>query len=138
MLLRHFINRRIQTVCIQAYDLSEELPAPCNCFVLEVIAEGEVAQQFKVGAMTGGLTDVFDITGTDALLAGANTAARGLYFTLKIGLHRCHAGVDQQKRLVILRDQREAGQAQMVLAFKERKEHLAQFVYAIGFYAHWK
>jgi hypothetical protein len=66
-------------------------------------------------------------------LAGADPAAGRLYFALEVGLHRCHTGVDQQKRLVILRDQREAGKAQMTLAFKVGKEHLTQFVYAIRF-----
>ena len=65
--------------------------------MLGIITEGEVAQHFKISAMTGGLADVLDITGTDALLAGADTAAGRLHLALKIGLHGCHAGVDQQQ-----------------------------------------
>ena len=38
---------------------------------------------------------------------------------------------------VILGDQRKAGQAQVTLAFKERKEHFAQFIYAVRLGIHW-
>ena len=81
--------------------------------------------------MTGSLTDVLNITGTDALLAGADTAAGRLYLTLEVGLHGCHAGVDQQQRLIVLGDQRKAGQAQMALALKVAQEHLTQFVQTV-------
>jgi hypothetical protein len=86
--------------------------------------------------VTGGLTDVLDIAGTDALLAGADSAARGLHLTLEIGLHGGHAGVDQQQGLIILRNQREAGQTQVTFAFKEAQEHFPEFVYTIGFVTH--
>ena len=42
----------------------------CDGLVLEVIAEGEVAQHLEEGAVAGGLADVLDIAGADALLAG--------------------------------------------------------------------
>ena len=74
--------------------------------------------------------------GTDALLAGADTAAGRRDLALEIGLHRRHAGVDQQQRRIVLRDQRKAGQAQMALALEEREEHLAQLIDAILFCGH--
>ena len=80
------VDGGVQTVGIQADDLGQELPAPCDSLVLEVVTEGEVAQHFEVGAVTSGLTDVLDIAGTDALLAGADTAAGGLDLTLEVGL----------------------------------------------------
>ena len=43
-------------------------------------------------------------------------------------LHRRHAGVDEQKRRVVLRDERKARQAEMTLGFKETEVHLAQLV----------
>ena len=106
----------------------EELPAPGDGLVLEVVAEGEVAEHFKVGAVTGGLADVLDVAGADALLAGADAAAgRGL-LAGEVGLHRGHAGVYEQQRGVVLRDEREAGQAQVSLRFKKREEHLPEFI----------
>ena len=136
-LLIVFVDGRIQAALFQANHLGQEFPAPGNGFTLEVIAEGEIAQHLKRGAMTGSLADVLNITGSDALLAGADATAGRLHFTGEVGLHGCHAGVDQQQGCIVLGDQRETGQAQMVLALKKLQEHLAQFIYAIGFYAHW-
>ena len=39
---------------------------------LKVIAEGKVSQHLEKGAVAGGLSDVLDIAGTDALLAGGH------------------------------------------------------------------
>ena len=39
-------------------------------FLFEIITEGEVAQHLKEGAVTGSLTDILDIAGTDTFLAG--------------------------------------------------------------------
>ena len=130
------IDGRIETVGIDADPVGrgQELPAPCDGFMLEVIAEGEVAEHFKISAVAGGLADVLDIAGTDALLAGADTAARRLLLALEIGLHRCHAGVYEQKACVVLRDEGEAGQAEMTLGFKKAQKHLTQLVKAEFFH----
>ena len=87
--------------------------------MLEIIAEGEVAQHLKISAVAGSLADIFNISGTDAFLAGADPVAGRLLFTLEVGLHRRHAGVNKQKAGIVLRDKREAGQAQMALALKK-------------------
>ena len=132
-----FVDRRIQAVLLQTYHLGQKLPAPGNCLMLKVITEGEVAQHFKIGAMAGSFADIFNIAGTDTLLTGTDPMPGRLYFALKIGLHRSHTGIDQQKRLIILGDQRKAGQAQMLLALKKRQEHFTQLIYAVCFFSHW-
>ena len=131
-----FVDGRIETVLIQPNNLCQELPAPGNCLMLEIVAKGEVAKHLKIGAMTGSFADVLNVTGTNTFLAGTYPMTRRLYLTLKVGLHRCHAGIDQQQRRIILRNQRKAGKAKMPLAFKERQKHLSQFVYTIGFGIH--
>ena len=103
---------------------------------LEVIAEGEIAQHLKIGAMTGSLADVLNITGADALLAGADPVTGGLHLTGEVGFHGCHAGVNQQQGCIILRNQRKAGQTQMPLALEEGEEHLAQLIDTIRFGIH--
>ena len=130
------IDRRVQAVRIQAHPLrgSQEFPAPGDGFLLEIITEGEVAQHLKEGAVTGRLADVFDVAGADALLAGADPVPRRLLFSLEPGLHRRHAGVDEQQARVILGNQREARQAQVALGFKEAEKHLSQFVQSVVFH----
>ena len=121
------INGGIESLGVKANPLvrGQELPAVCNGFLLEVIAEGEVAEHFKVGAMACGLADVLDIAGADALLAGADSLGGRHLLALEEGLHGCHTGVNQQKACVILRNERKAGQSLMTLAFKKAKEHFS-------------
>ena len=104
-----FIDRGEQTILFQSNDLSQKLPAPGNGLGLEIIAKGEVTKHLKVSAVASSLTDVLYITGTNALLAGTYSAAGRLHLTLKIGLHGCHAGIDQKQGLIILRDQGKTG-----------------------------
>ena len=127
-----FIDGGVEPVRLQAHHLGQKFPTPGNGLVLEIVAKGEVAQHLKVSAVAGGLTDVLNVAGADALLAGADPAAGGLHLALEIGLHGGHAGVDQQQGLVILGDQRKAGQAQMTLTLEEGQEHLPQLVDPIG------
>ena len=100
-----FIDRRIQTILFQANHLGQELPTPGNGLVLKVITKGEIAQHLKIGAVAGGLADILNIAGTDTLLAGAHSSSGGLHFAFKVGLHRCHTGVDQQQGRIILGNQ---------------------------------
>ncbi len=81
--------------------------------------------------MAGGLADVFDIAGTDALLAGADPVAGGLHLTGEVGLHGSHTGVDEQETGIVLGNQGKAGKAEVFLALKKFQEHLADFVQTI-------
>ena len=131
-------HRGVQAVRLQADPLGagEELPRPGDRLMLEVVAEREVAEHLKEGAVARGVTDVVDIARADALLAGADAAARRLLLALEPGLHGGHARVDEQDGLVVLRDQGKAGQAQVALALKEAEEHLSQLVEAVNRMGH--
>ena len=122
------IHGGIQTVFLQTHYLGQKLPAPCNGLVLEVIAEREIAQHLKIGAVAGSVTHIVNIAGADALLAGADPAAGRLFLPLEPGLHGGHSGVDEQDGFVILGYQRKAGQAQMVFALKVAQEHFPQLI----------
>ena len=132
------VDRRVQPIRLQTdpFRAGEELPCPGQRLFLKVIAEREVAQHLKIGAVARGLADVVDIARADALLAGADARARRHLLAGKERLHRRHAGVDEQNRFVVLRNQRKAGQAQMSLALKKAQVHLAQFVQAICLVCH--
>ena len=123
------VDGGIQAILLQAHHLGQKLPAEGDGLLLEVVAEGEVAQHLEVGAVAVGLADVLDIAGADALLAGADPVTGGLLLPGEPGLHGGHAGVDQQQGFVVGRgNQGEAGQAQVALALKVAEEHLPQFV----------
>ena len=120
----------VQAVGVYAHPVGagEELPAPGDGLVLEVVAEGEVAQHLKEGAMARGLADVVYVAGAHALLASADAAAGRLLLAGEVRLERRHAGVYKQKRRVVLRDERKARQAQVPLGFKKAQKHLPELV----------
>ena len=93
--------------------------------MLKVIAEGEVAEHLKIGAVARGMTDIVDIAGANALLAGAHALARRYLLALEPGLHRSHARVYEQDGFIILRNQRKAGQSQVTLALEKAQEHFS-------------
>ena len=127
------IDGGVQPVGLQAHPLGagQEFPAPGDGLVLEIVAEGEVAQHLEIGAVAGGLAHVVDVAGADALLTGAYPVAGGLLLALEPGLHGGHAGVDEQDGFVVLRHQGKAGQPQMAFGFKELQEHFPQLVQAV-------
>ena len=103
--------------------------------MLEVVAEREVAEHFKICAVTRSLSDVLDIGRANALLAGRHAVARRFFDTLKILLQRRHARVDKQYRVIVRgRYQRKAVCAQMPLALKEFKIALAELVQSHPFH----
>jgi hypothetical protein len=57
------IDGGIQAVGLQAHPFGagEKFPGPGDGLVLEVIAEGEVAQHLEIGAVAVGLADVLDV-----------------------------------------------------------------------------
>ena len=123
-------DRGIQAVGVKTHPLGarEEFPRPVDRLGLEIVAEREVAEHFKVRAVAGGVADVFNVAGADALLAGGHAVARRLLLTGEERLHRRHAGVDEQQRRVVLRDQGKAGQAQVAFRLKEMQEHFPQLI----------
>ena len=128
-------DRGVQPLRVQAHPLrgGQKLPGPGDGLLFEIVAKGEVAQHLKVGAVAGGVADVLNVAGADALLTGADPAAGGLLLPGEPGLHGGHAAVDEQQGGVVLGDQGEAGQPEMALALKKFQEHLPQLVQAVGF-----
>ena len=123
-------NRGIQAVRVEADPLGarQEFPRPVDGLGLEIVAEREVAEHFKVRAVARGVADVLDVAGADALLAGGHAVARGLLLAGEERFHRRHTGVDEQQRRVVLRDQGKAGQAQMAFCLKKVQEHFPQLI----------
>ena len=114
--------------------IGEEFPRPRNRLLLEIVAKGEVAQHLKEGAVAGSVSDALKVGGADALLAGGDAAARRNLLAGEELLHGRHAGVDEQERRVIVRNQRERGKPQMPLGFKKGEILLTQVVQTCPFH----
>ena len=128
------IDGRIETVGIQADPFGQKFPCPRNGLFFEIIAEGEVAQHLKEGAVAGSLAYVLQIACADALLAGSHACAGRDLLACEIGFEGSHARVDDQKALVIVGNKGEAVHAQMSLALKKLQKHLTQLIYTVFFH----
>ena len=82
----------------------QQLPRQRDGLLLEVVAEGEVAEHLEERGVPGGLADLFDVRRPHALLR-ADGARKGRHaLAEEVRLEGNHPGVDQQQRGV-LRDQ---------------------------------
>lgn len=96
---------RLQAVAAVLDGGGQQLPGELDGALLEVVAEGEVAAHLEERAVPGGLADLFDVRGADALLHAGGARERRLGLAEEVGLERHHARVDQQQSRVV-RDER--------------------------------
>ena len=122
------VDGGIETVSGDLESLCEELPAPLDSLVLEVIAEGEVTEHFEERTVTCSFTYVVNVTCSDTLLASADTVTGGLFLTGKELLHRSHTGVDEEEGFIVYGDKREAVKSQMLFGFKEGEISFAKII----------
>ena len=82
----------------------QQLRGVVDRLLLEVVAEGEVAEHLEEGAVTGGLADLVDVERAHALLVGGHAlVGRGL-LAEQVRDERHHAG-DGEQRGRVRRDQ---------------------------------
>ena len=70
----------------QLHNVRAELPRPRDYLVFEIIAEGEVAQHLKEGAVARRFAHALDVGRADALLTGGNALRGRRLFTREVGL----------------------------------------------------
>ena len=127
-LLVSLVDGGPQEIFGDLHDLGQKFPREFDGFFLEIIAEGKVAEHFKIGTVASGLPHALQVGSSDTLLTGGHAAAGRFFFSGEILLHGSHAGVDEEKRFVVDGNQRITGQTEMSLAFKIREELLANFI----------
>ena len=124
-----WINGSPQLIFWQLQNFCQKFPCPRNSFLLEIIAEGEITQHFKISLMAGSTANILNITSTYTTLAGGNTWTRWLYLASKICLKRSHTSTNHQQSRVILRNQGCTWQSQMsFLLSEELKISFSQFI----------
>ena len=105
----------------------QELPAPRNHLLLEVVAQRPVAQHLEEGQVAG-IANVVDVAGADALLHVGQAMAHGVLFAHQIGNQRMHARGGEQHGGVVLGNDRRAGDHGVSLGFKELEKQGSQIV----------
>ena len=119
------INRRIQTLRIKSHNLCQKLPGPADCLFFEVIPKREIAQHLKKRAVARCFSDIFDISGTNTLLARSHSTLWRNLRPCKIWLQRRHTCIDQKQTVVVVRHQRKAVHHQMIFAFEKVEIHFS-------------
>ena len=118
-----------QLVGVQAQPVlaGQEFPAPRDHLLLEVVAQGPVAQHLEEGQMAG-IAHLVDVAGADALLHVRQPRAHGMLLAHQIGHQRMHAGGGEQHGRVVLGNDRGGGDAGVALLLEEAEEQAAQLV----------
>jgi len=112
--------------------LGDQLVGERDRLSLEVVAEGEVAEHLEKREVPGGVADVLDVGGAEALLDAGGAAEVGHDLAQEVRLELVHARVGEQQRRVV-GDQR-AGGHQAVSSLDEEVEEPASDL--VGVHVH--
>ena len=120
-----------QLVFGQLENTGQEGPGEIDRIFLEVIAKAEIAEHFKEGVVTGGVTDVFQVAvlaaGTHALLAAGRSGVGTFFLTQETVLELVHPRVGEQQGRVVIRDQGAGRDTGVTLLLEEAKEGFTDF-----------
>ena len=112
----------------------DQLPRIGDGFLLEVIAEGEIAHHLEKGVVALGEADVFEVVvlaaGADAFLGGGGAVVVALFEAEEDVLELVHAGVGEKQGGIAVGNERRAADAAVAFALEEAEEGLADFVAA--------
>ena len=112
--------------------LGDQLPGERDGALLEVVAEGEIAEHLEKRVMARGVADIVEIVvlaaGAHAFLRGDGAAVGALFQAGEDVLELHHAGIGEHQRRVVARDERRRRHDLMVVAGEEIEEALADVV----------
>ena len=118
----------------QAPILGQQVPGQFDGAVLEIIAEGEIAQHLEEGVVTGGETDIVEIvvlaTGTHAFLRRRRSRIGPLFHPGKDVLELHHAGIGEHQRRIVARHQRARRDGLVAIAGEISGKARTEIVYA--------
>ena len=121
-------DRDVELFGLEAEMLGEELVAPGDRLLLEVVVQGPVAKHLEEGQVRR-VAHLVDIAGPDALLDVSEASSSGmLHRAHEIGHERVHARRREEDRWVVLRNNRCAGDDCVPLGFEKLKVLVAEFV----------
>jgi hypothetical protein len=116
-------------VRVHAETLGRELPAPGDRLLLEVVAEAPVAEHLEEGEVAGGVADLLDVGGAEALLHIGEPRRRRPLAAEEVGLEGLHPGRGQQHRGVVGRgDERRGGHDLVATLLEEGEVGVADFL----------
>ena len=101
----------------------DQLPCKGDGFLLEIVAEGKIAQHLEESVVAFGEPDVFEVVvlaaGADAFLATGGALVVALLQAEEDVLELIHAGVGEEQRGVANRDERRAAHDPVIFLLEE-------------------
>ena len=128
---------RVEAEAALVLGAGDQRPGVADRPVLEVVAEGEVAGHLEERVVAGGVPDVLDVAGADALLDRRGPRVGGRRVAEEVGLELHHPGVDEQQRRVV-EDQRGAGDGGVAGGLEVGEEASADLVGLHGVPIGWR
>src|SRR6266704_5888807 len=111
---------------------SQQFPGVGNGFLLEVIAEGEIAKHLEERVVALGEADVFEVVvlaaRAHAFLCGGRAGVIAFFEAQEHVLELVHPRIREQQRRVAMRHERRAAHAAVPLALEEAEERLADLI----------
>src|SRR5919106_2584048 len=99
------VHRGPEALGSETIDVREELPGEADRVLLEVVAEGEIAQHLEERMVARGIADVLEVVvlaaGAQASLRGGRAAVGTLLLAEEHVLELHHARVDEEERRVV-------------------------------------
>ena len=99
----------------------QQFPRPGDHLFLEVVPERPVAEHLEERRVPGGLADLFDVQGPQALLHVGHPLPRGRLLAEEVGLEGLHPGDDEHQRRVF-GDQAGRGHDRVLLLLEKGQE----------------
>ena len=122
----------VEAVLGQAVFLGDQLPGEGDGFCFEVVAEGKIAQHLEERVMAARVADVLEIVvlaaGAHAFLRGGGAGVVALLQAEEDVLELVHAGVGEQQRRVVGRDERGAADHAVAAGGEKVEEFLADLM----------
>src|SRR6266702_8857726 len=111
---------------------SQQFPGVGNGFLLEVIAEGEIAKHLEERVVALGEADVFEVVvlaaRAHAFLCGGRAGVIAFFEAQEHVLELVHPRIREQQGRVTMRHERRAAHAAVPLALEEAQERLADLI----------
>ena len=124
------VDGDVKFILINAHPLfaGQEFPGKGNGFFFEVVTNGEVAQHFKEGMVSGCFADIFNIVGSNGFLRIGNAVLFWFFRTVKVLFQAGYTGVDPQQSGIVMGNQAYTGFDHVVLGSKIIQEHLPDLI----------
>ena len=115
-----------QALLVERVVLGEQLPGEQDGALLEIIAEGEVAEHLEEGVVARGVADIVEVVmlaaGAHAFLRRGDAREGRLLGAGKHVLELHHAGIGEHQGRIVARHERARGQHLMIVAREEIEE----------------